>query len=44
MKASKKDMVRLLCIILVVALIPLLLVIAAMNTTEKLCRKARCFL
>lgn len=35
MKTSKKDMVRLLCIILVVALIPLLLVIAAMNTTEK---------
>lgn len=35
MKASKKDMVRLLCIILVIALIPLLLVIAAMNTTEK---------
>ena len=28
-------MVRLLCIILVIALIPLLLVIAAMNTTEK---------
>ena len=35
MKTSKKDMVRLLCIILVIALIPLLLVIAAMNTTEK---------
>ena len=35
MKASKKDMVRLLCNILVIALIPLLLVIAAMNTTEK---------
>lgn len=35
MKTSEKDMVRLLCIILVIALIPLLLVIAAMNTTEK---------
>lgn len=35
MKTSKKDMVRLLCILLGVALIPLLLVIAAMNSTEK---------
>ena len=35
MKTSKKDMVRLLCILLVVALIPSLLVIAAMDTTEK---------
>lgn len=44
MKASKKDMVRLLCIILVIALIPLLLVIAAMNTTEKYVARPGVFL
>lgn len=43
MKTSKKDMVRLLCIILVVALIPLLLVIAAMNTAEQYIVKPHIF-
>lgn len=43
MKTSKKDMVRLLCILLAVALIPLLLVIAAMNTTEKYIVKPHIF-
>lgn len=43
MKTSKKDMVRLLCILLGVALIPLLLVIAAMNTTEKYIVKPHIF-
>lgn len=43
MKTSKKDMVRLLCILLGVALIPLLLVIAAMNSTEKYVAKPGVF-
>lgn len=43
MKTSKKDIVRLFCIILVIALIPLLLVIAAMNTTEKYVARAGIF-
>ena len=43
MRTSKKDMVRLLCILLGVALIPLLLVIAAMNSTEKYVAKPGVF-
>ena len=43
MKTSKKDMVRLLCILLGVALIPLLLVIAAVYATEKYAAKPGVF-